>query len=61
LKRGELNKSKKKRDPAVTELAHILVLAAKGAKATSESLPELRRLVRGLIGMTLASLEKLNS
>jgi hypothetical protein len=32
-----------------------------GAKAASENLPELRRLVQGLIGMTLASLEKLNS
>jgi AcrR family transcriptional regulator len=53
--------SKKKRDPAVTELAHVLALAAKAAKSASESLPELRRLVQGLIGMTLASLEKLNS
>jgi AcrR family transcriptional regulator len=53
--------SKKKRDPAITELAHVLVLAAKGAKAASENLPELRRLVQGLIGMTLANLERLNS
>jgi len=53
--------SKQNRDRAVTELAHVLVLAAKGAKAASESLPELRRLVQGLIGMTLVSLEKLNS
>ena len=52
--------SKKERDPAVIELPHVLVLAAKGAKAASESLPELRRLVQGLIGMTLASLEKIN-
>jgi len=53
--------SKKKRDPAISELAHVLVLAAKGAKAASENLPELRRLVQGLIGMTLANLERLNS
>jgi hypothetical protein len=38
-----------------------LVLVAKGAEAAIESLPELRRLVQGLIGITLTSLEKLNS
>ena len=53
--------AKKKRDPAVTELAQVLTLAVKGAKAASTSLPELRRLVQGLIGMTLATLEKINA
>lgn len=48
-------------DPAVAELACVLALAAKAAKTASASLPELRRLVRGLIGMTLASLEKINA
>jgi hypothetical protein len=56
--RGE---SRKKRDPEVTELAHVLLLAAKGSKASSERRPEPRRLVEGLIAMTRASLEKLNS
>ena len=53
--------SKKQRDPAITELAHVLALAAKGTKAASNNLPELRRLIKGLIGMAFASLEKINS
>lgn len=53
--------SQKKSDPAITELAHVVTLAARGAKAASNNLGELRRLVQGLIGMTLATLEKLNS
>lgn len=53
--------ARKKRDPAVTELAHVLTWALRGAKAASVNLADLRRLVQGLIGMTLATLEKLNA
>jgi AcrR family transcriptional regulator len=52
---------KNKRDPAITELGHVLVLAAKGAKAASANAAELRRMVQGLTSMTLASLERINS
>lgn len=40
------------------ELARILMLAARGLKASAHTLPELQRLCQGLIQMTLATLEK---
>lgn len=49
---------KKKRDLSVQDLAHILMLATKGLKASTETLPELRRMTDGLISMTLATVEK---
>lgn len=39
------------------ELARILMLASKGLKASSNSLPELKRLCHGLIQMALAVVE----
>ncbi len=40
------------------DLAHILALATKGLKSSSESLPDLRRLIDGLITMTVATINK---
>ena len=51
----------KGRQPEVAELTHVLVTAVEGAKAVTRSLPELRRVVRGLIGMALAGLGKVGS
>lgn len=46
---GELN---------AKDLAHILTMATKGLKTSSKSLAELKRLVEGLVGMTMAVLGK---
>lgn len=40
------------------DLAHILALATRGLKSSSESLPELRRMIDGLITMTIATIDK---
>ncbi len=50
-----------RRSASITELAHVLTLAAKAAEFVCESVPDLSRLSKGLIGMALASLEKINS
>lgn len=50
-----------RRRASITELAHVLTLAAKAAEFVCENVPELRRLAKGLIGMTLANLEKINA
>lgn len=49
---------KKKWDLSAQDLAHILMLATKGLKASTETLPELRRMTNGLISMTLATVGK---
>ncbi len=49
---------KKKTDLSPKDLAHILSMATKGIKASSDNLPELRRLVNGLITMTLTMVDK---
>jgi AcrR family transcriptional regulator len=49
---------KRRRDLTPEDLAHILALASRGLKASSSSMTELRRLVDGLIGITVAALEK---
>lgn len=43
-----------KRDLSAQDIAHILMLATKGLKASTETLPELRRMIDGLILMTIA-------
>lgn len=40
-------------DPSAKDLAHILTLATKGLKASSSSVTELKRLVDGLVSMTI--------
>lgn len=49
---------KNKWDLSAQDLAHILMLATKGLKASTETLPELRRMTDGLISMTLATVGK---
>jgi AcrR family transcriptional regulator len=44
-------------DLSAKDLAHILTMATKGLKASSGSLAELKRLVDGLVSMTLAVVE----
>ena len=52
---------RKKRDLSTQDLAHILMLATKGLKASTETLPELRRMIDGLISMTLATIGNADS
>ena len=40
------------------DLAHILTMATKGLKASSKSVAELKRLVDGLVGMTMSVLRE---
>ena len=47
-----------KKGMSAQDLAHILMLATKGLKASTESLDELKRLVDGLISMAVASTGK---
>jgi AcrR family transcriptional regulator len=44
-------------DLSAADLAHILMMATRGLKATTATLAELRRLVRGLITMAVATAE----
>ena len=46
-----------KRALAATDLAHLLALSAKALKTSGASIPELRRLMDGLIAMALATAE----
>ncbi len=48
---------KKKSELTAEELAKILTLASKGVKMSSETLPQLKRLVDGLISMTIGVLK----
>lgn len=47
---------KKPLDLSAEDLAHIMALATKGLKASTETLAELRRLSAGLIAITIAAL-----
>jgi AcrR family transcriptional regulator len=42
---------------SANDLAHILTLATKGLKSSSSDLPELKRLIEGLISLTLAAVK----
>lgn len=44
-------------DLSAADLAHILMMATRGLKATTTTLAELRRLIRGLITMAVATAE----
>jgi AcrR family transcriptional regulator len=44
-------------DLSAADLAHILMMATRGLKATTGTLEELRRLIRGLITMAVATAE----
>jgi AcrR family transcriptional regulator len=46
-----------KRALSAADLAHLLALAARGLKVSGASIPELRRLMDGLIAMALATAE----
>lgn len=48
---------KKKAALSAKDVAHIISSATKGLKVSAETLPDLRRLTRGLIAMTLALAE----
>ena len=49
---------KKKGELSAKDLAHILSMATKGIKASSETLPQLKRLVDGLVAMTLSMVDE---
>ena len=44
-----------KRSLSPADLAHLLALAAKGLKVSGATIPELRRLMDGLIAMAIAT------
>lgn len=50
-----------KRDLSAQDIAHILMLATKGLKASTETLPELRRMIDGLISMAIATIGNADS
>lgn len=47
----------KKGGSSAEDMAHILTLASKGLKSSSSSLSELKRLIDGLIALTVAAIE----
>lgn len=49
---------KKRKDLSAQDIAHILMLATKGLKMSTDTLEELRRMTDGLISMTVAVVEK---
>lgn len=50
--------AKKQKELSTNDLAHILTLAAKGLKASSGNLNELKRMISGLITITIAAMEE---
>lgn len=47
----------KKSGISAEDIAHIMMLATRGLKASTDNLPELKRLTNGLIAMTLAAVK----
>ncbi|VUD58920.1 hypothetical protein TDB9533_02544 [Thalassocella blandensis] len=49
---------KDQKELSASDLAHILTLAAKGLKASSGNIKDLKRMISGLIKITVAAIEK---